>query len=81
MKLRNLLIYFPLKLINYIKHSADKGIKAPAFNSIKTLLYKEINNNLPKDIADFDLIPDESIYYKIFDNNFLLFKNNRVVIF
>ena len=32
----------------YKSYSADKGIKIPTFNSIKSLLYKEINKILLK---------------------------------
>ena len=66
----------------YKTYSADKGIKAPSFNSIKTTLYREITKILPNDIEDFESIPDESLYYKTIDNNnFLLYKNNRIVVF
>lgn len=57
-------------------------ILKPFFDSIKTGLYKTINSNIPKDVEIFEHIPDESIYYKTISNeDFLYFKNNKVVIF
>ena len=82
-EIKNSIDPFSIKINNLYKtYSADKGIKAPSFNSIKTTLYKEMTKNLPNDIEDFESIPDESIYYKTIDNsNFLLYKNNRIVVF
>ena len=59
--------------------SADKGIRGPAFNSIKSGLNNNINKILPPEIKSFDDIPDNSIYYKTLENEeFLYFKNNKI---
>jgi hypothetical protein len=59
----------------YKSYSADKGIKIPAFNSIKSILYKEINKNLPNDIKNLEDAPSNSIYYSTCDDEeFLIFK-------
>ena len=66
----------------YKSHSADKEIKEPAFDSIKSGLYKNINSKLPKEVENFEDMPDDSIYYKTISNDdFLYYKNNNVVIF
>ena len=62
--------------------SADKGIRGPAFNSIKSGLNNNINKILPPEIKSFDDIPDNSIYSKTFENeDFVYFKNNKIVFF
>ena len=66
----------------YKSFSVDKGIRGPSFDSIKSGLYKEINKNFPNDVQSFETIPEESIYYKTLDNqDFLAFKNDRILIF
>ena len=74
---------FTIKLPRLYKAvSADKGIRGPTFNSIKSSLYNNINKILPPEIKSFDDIPDNSIYYKTFENeDFLYFKNNKIVFF
>ena len=66
---------FSIKLPKlYKSYSADKGIKIPAFNSIKSTLYKEINKNLPNDIKNLEDDPRNSIYYSTCDDKeFLIF--------
>ena len=62
--------------------SANKGIKGPSFNSIKSSLFNAISSSLPLDLDSFDNIPDESIYYNTIHNHkFLYFKNNKICIF
>ena len=59
-KIKNSIDPFSIKINKLYKtYSADKGIKAPSFNSIKTTLYKEMTKILPNDIEDFESIPDE----------------------
>ena len=65
----------------YKSISIDKGIKAPSFCNIKTTLYNEVNENLPKDILNIQNAPTDSIYYKTLDNeNFVLYKDNYMII-
>ena len=65
----------------YKSISVDKGIKAPSFCNIKTTLYNEVNENLPKDILNIQNAPTDSIYYKTLDNeNFVLYKDNYMII-
>ena len=74
---------FSIKLSKlYKSYSADKGIKIPAFNSIKSTLYKEKNKNLPNDIKYLEDAPINSIYYSTCDDEeFFIFKNNDLLIF
>ena len=59
-----------------------KVIKIPAFNSIKSTLYKEINKNLPNDIKNLEDAPSNSIYYSTCDDEeFFIFKNNDLLFF
>lgn len=61
---------------------ADKGIHGPSYESIKSGLYKNMSKILPKDVDSFDNSPDDSIYYKAIDiQNFMHFKNNKILIF
>ena len=60
---------FSIKLHKlYKSYSADKGIKIPAFNSIKSTLNQEINKVLPNDIKNLEDAPSNSIYYTTFDD-------------
>ena len=74
---------FSIKLPKlYKSYSVDKGIKIPAFNSIKSTLYKEINKNLPNDIKNLEDAPSNSIYYSTCDDEeFFIFKNNDLLFF
>ena len=44
--------------------SADKGIHGPSYESIKSGLYKNMSNILPKEIDSFENIPDDSNFIK-----------------
>ena len=74
---------FSIKIPKLFKSvSVDKGIRGPSFQSVKSGLYKNIAKVLPPEVDSFDKISDESIYYKTSDNqNFLYFKNKKIVIF
>ena len=74
---------FSIKIPKLYKSvSVDKGIRGPSFDSIKSGLYKELNKNFPNDVQTFETIPEESIYYKTLDNqDFLAFKNDKIIIF
>ena len=74
---------FAIKIPRLVKsYSVDKGIKSPSFDSIKTTLYKEVNQSFPNNITSFEDAPDESIYYQTFNNQkFLLYKDDEVIIF
>lgn len=62
-------------------YSVDKGIKAPAFTTIKNTLYKQINTILPDDIQNSALAPDDSIYYKTLkDEKFVIYKDEYLMI-
>ena len=47
---------FSINLQKTVKsYSVDKGIRGPAFKTIKNCLYKELNKNIPDDISDLSL--------------------------
>ena len=74
---------FSIKLPKLYKSmSADKGIRGPSYESIKSGLYKNMSKILPKEIDSFENIPDDSNFYKTIDmQNFMYFKNNKIIIF
>ena len=74
---------FSIKLPKLYKSmSADKGIRAPSYDDIKSGLYKNMSKILPEEVNSFDDIPDDSIYYKTIDEeNFMFFKNDKIIIF
>ena len=44
-------------------------------------LYKELNNNIPEDILDLSLAPENSLYYKTLNNeNFFIYKDKELMI-
>jgi len=52
------------------------------FNSIRTLILRSQNKQLPPDITSFEEILEESEYYKIENgDNFMIFKNSNLIIF
>ena len=66
----------------YRSYSAGKGIKCPNFNSIRKTLYEAANKLLPKEINSMEEIPDDSEYfYTKDDNEFMIFKSNKIIIF
>ena len=67
---------FSIKLPKLYKSmSADKGIRAPSYNDIKSGLYKNMSKILPEEVTSFEDIPDDSIYYKTVDSqNFCFLK-------
>ena len=67
---------FSIKLPKLYKSmSADKGIRAPSYDDIKSGLYKNMSKILPEEVNSFNDIPDDSIYYKTIDEeNFMFFK-------
>ena len=66
----------------YRSYSAGKGIKCPNFTSIRKTLYATANKVLPKEINSFEEIPHESEYfYTKDDKEFMIFKNNKIIIF
>ena len=80
--IKNALDPFSINLQKTVKtYSADKGIRCPAFKTIKNCLYKELNKNIPDDILDLSLAPENSLYYKTLNNeNFVIYKDKELMI-
>ena len=58
------------------------GLICPGYNSIKSQVTRNRRKQLPPDITTFDEILYESKYYKTKrDENFMIFKNNDLIIF
>ena len=75
---------FTVKLNTEYKNlcAKEEGNIVPSFNSIKSIIYRKIRKNLPKDIKSLEEIPNESAYLKTAEgNDFLIDKNNNCAIF
>ena len=60
----------------------DKGFWIPEYNSIRSSINRLINKIIPKEITNFDEIPDEHDYFKtLTGDKFLLGKGSTYVIF
>ncbi|KAG4095787.1 hypothetical protein H8356DRAFT_1398299 [Neocallimastix lanati (nom. inval.)] len=73
-----------LIVMHKIKETIRKkyGINMTEFNSIRTLILRSQNKQLPPDITSFEEILEESEYYKIENgDNFMIFKNSNLIIF
>jgi len=58
------------------------GLICPGYNSIKSQVTRSRRKQLPPDITIFDEIPNESKYYNTKrDENFMIFKNNDLIVF
>ena len=54
----------------------------PNFANLKSSIYRNINKNIPKDVENLSDLPEESEYYQtISGGNFLIYKNDHIVIF
>lgn len=63
-------------------YSADKGIRIPSYETVKTTLYKEIHKILPKELKSLNEAPENSPYYKtIEDEKYLIYKDDKILIF
>jgi len=70
----------PKRVFNQI--SQDIGFICPEFKSIKSQIIKDINKQLPPNISSFEKIPEKHYLYITKQNkNFMIFKNQNVVIF
>ncbi|KAG4103918.1 hypothetical protein H8356DRAFT_1419868 [Neocallimastix lanati (nom. inval.)] len=62
--------------------SQEMGLICPEYNTIRSLIIRNINKQFPPNIKSFDDIPIESKYYKTKRNeNFMIFKNTDLIIF
>jgi len=66
----------------YDEISQGMGLICPGYNSIKSQVTRSRRKQIPPDITTFYEIPNESKYYKTKrDENFMIFKNNDLIVF
>ena len=63
-------------------HISIKMVPIPNFVNLKSVIYRTINKNIPKDVENISDLPEESEYYQtISGKKFLNYKNDHILIF
>jgi len=66
----------------YNKHFQKIGEYCPCYKSVRTQMMRTMNKLYPSNIKTFDEIPNKSKIFKTLrDEDFVIFKNSKVVIF
>ena len=69
------------RILEDIKIKNDAPENMPRFEGIKTKLYKELNENAPKDVEDINTIDFNSNYFKtLYGEKFLVYHDKDLII-
>ena len=82
-KLQNLNNPLTIKAKNiYTESTNNLGLNIPEFNSLRSIINRNINKQFPKEIDNWDNIPDVHEYYKtLYGEDFLIKKSDNYLLF
>ena len=72
-----------IKAKNIYEESTEKlGLNIPEYNSLRSIINRNINKHFPKEIDNWDNIPDVHEYYKTLSGeDFLIKKTDKYLLF